>query len=60
MYLFSILFRYCIISFYSASISEGTPVGQSVVQVKATDADAGSNAEITYKIISGDNRGIDI
>ena len=39
------------------STSEGSPVGQSVIQIRATDADKGINAEITYKITAGDNRG---
>ncbi|XP_068723113.1 protocadherin Fat 4-like isoform X1 [Montipora capricornis] len=42
---------------YSALISEGTPVGQSVIKIRATDEDKGTNAEMTYEIISGDNRG---
>ncbi|XP_078366665.1 protocadherin Fat 4-like [Oculina patagonica] len=43
--------------FYSASVSEAAPVGRSVVKVRATDQDTGTNAKITYKIISGDDKG---
>lgn len=39
---------------YSASVNETTPVGTSVVQVRATDRDADNNADITYKILSDD------
>lgn len=46
--------------FASATISENAAVGQSVVQVRATDADTGSNAQITFRIISGDDRGKDL
>ncbi|XP_067054992.1 protocadherin Fat 4-like [Acropora muricata] len=42
---------------YSAVTSEGTPVGHSVIKVRATDEDKGTNAEITYAITSGDDRG---
>lgn len=41
----------------SAVTSEGTPVGHSVIKVRASDEDEGTNAEITYAIISGDSRG---
>ncbi|XP_015266636.1 PREDICTED: protocadherin gamma-B5-like [Gekko japonicus] len=33
---------------YKVSLKENTPKGSSVVQVKATDRDEGSNAQITY------------
>lgn len=46
--------------FASATISENAAVGQSVVQVTATDADTGSNAQITFRIISGDDQGEDL
>lgn len=35
-----------------ASIREGVPVGSTVVTVKATDQDAGRNAEVEYSILS--------
>ncbi|XP_066522855.1 protocadherin Fat 3a isoform X2 [Hoplias malabaricus] len=35
---------------YSASISEDVPVGKTILRVKATDADAGSNAQIRYTL----------
>lgn len=38
-------------------MSEAAAVGRSVVKVRATDQDTGPNAEITYKIISGDDQG---
>lgn len=41
----------------SAVTSEGTPVGHSVIKVRATDEDKGTNAEITYAIMGGDDRG---
>ena len=34
---------------YDANITENTPVNTSVLKVSATDADIGSNAEITYE-----------
>lgn len=36
---------------------EVAPVGRSVVKVRATDQDTGTNAKITYKITSGDDQG---
>ena len=45
---------------FRASVSEEAPIGRSVVKVRATDQDAGRNAEITYKITSGDDQGKDI
>nr|XP_060630190.1 protocadherin gamma-B5-like isoform X5 [Anolis sagrei ordinatus] len=33
---------------YKASLKENAPIGMSVLQVKASDSDEGSNAEITY------------
>ena len=38
-------------------MSEAAAVGRSVIKVRATDQDTGTNAEITYKIISGDDQG---
>ena len=38
-------------------MSEAAAVGRSVIKVRATDQDMGANAEITYKIISGDDQG---
>lgn len=39
---------------YEASISNWAPAGSEVVWVKALDKDAGSNAEISYSILTGD------
>lgn len=36
---------------YSVSIAENQPVGTSVLTILATDADAGSNADITYGLV---------
>ena len=41
----------------SASTSETTQVGTYVARVRASDADAGTNAALTYKLVSGDERG---
>lgn len=38
-------------------MSEAATVGRSVIKVTATDQDTGTNAEITYEIISGDDQG---
>ena len=38
---------------YRARISENVPVGTQVVEVTATDADAGQNAKISYSIQNG-------
>ncbi|KAH0618118.1 hypothetical protein JD844_017104 [Phrynosoma platyrhinos] len=35
---------------YKGSLKENTPIGMSVLQVKASDSDEGSNAVITYTI----------
>ncbi|XP_062873349.1 protocadherin Fat 3a isoform X1 [Trichomycterus rosablanca] len=35
---------------YTASVSEDVPVGTSVLRVKASDADTGSNAQLQYAI----------
>ncbi|XP_063226687.1 cadherin-87A isoform X2 [Bacillus rossius redtenbacheri] len=38
---------------YVASVQEDTPVGTSIEQLQATDADTGMNAEISYAIQTG-------
>ena len=40
---------------YSATLTEDTAVGTSVLSVTATDADIGLNAELQYRIIDGDD-----
>ncbi|NXU52098.1 PCD23 protein, partial [Turnix velox] len=42
---------------YHIHVKESIPVGSHVTEVSANDYDAGSNAEITYAIISGNDRG---
>lgn len=42
-------------SFYSVSVSEGTAAHSSIVTVSATDKDFGTNALLTYTILSGNN-----
>ncbi|XP_052633680.1 protocadherin-23 [Harpia harpyja] len=42
---------------YHIHLKESVPVGSHVTEVSANDSDAGSNAEITYAIISGNDRG---
>ncbi|XP_014798528.1 PREDICTED: protocadherin-23 [Calidris pugnax] len=42
---------------YHIHIKESIPVGSHVTEVSANDHDAGTNAEITYAIISGNDRG---
>ncbi|XP_067992853.1 protocadherin-23, partial [Melanerpes formicivorus] len=42
---------------YHVHIKESVPVGSHVTEVTASDCDAGTNAEITYAIISGNDRG---
>ncbi|XP_068260197.1 protocadherin-23 [Nyctibius grandis] len=42
---------------YHIHVKESIPVGSHVAQVSANDCDAGTNAEITYAIISGNDRG---
>ena len=39
---------------YSASINETSQPGSSIVQVRATDQDAGANGEITYRLVNDD------
>ena len=43
---------------YSARISEDAAVGSSVLSVSVTDPDHGSNADVSYNIVSGNNGGI--
>ena len=38
---------------YAVSVSEDSPIGSTVTTVSATDADSGTNGEITYSIIAG-------
>ena len=38
---------------FESVIPETSPIGTSVIQVTATDADVGSNARISYSIVSG-------
>ncbi|GAB0188757.1 protocadherin-23 [Grus japonensis] len=42
---------------YHIHVKESIPVGSHVTEVSANDWDAGTNAEITYAIISGNDRG---
>ncbi|NXG26772.1 PCD23 protein, partial [Grallaria varia] len=42
---------------YHIHVKESTPIGSHVTEVSANDSDAGTNAEITYTIISGNDRG---
>ncbi|NXV14105.1 PCD23 protein, partial [Cepphus grylle] len=42
---------------YHIHVKESIPVGSHVTEVSANDCDAGTNAEITYAIISGNDRG---
>ncbi|KFW75650.1 Protocadherin-23, partial [Manacus vitellinus] len=42
---------------YHVHVKESIPIGSHVTEVSANDCDAGTNAEITYAIISGDDRG---
>ncbi|TRY88306.1 hypothetical protein DNTS_016697 [Danionella cerebrum] len=40
---------------YVADISEGLPIGTSVLQVLASDKDSGKSAEVTYQLIDKEN-----
>eukprot|EP00117_Sycon_ciliatum_P033550 scpid247/ scgid25797/ Protocadherin Fat 4; Cadherin family member 14; FAT tumor suppressor homolog 4; Fat-like cadherin protein FAT-J len=40
-------------SLYNASVMENGMAGEAVVRIEAVDADAGSNADIVYRIVSG-------
>ncbi|NWS16487.1 PCD23 protein, partial [Pachyramphus minor] len=42
---------------YHVHVKESIPIGSHVTEVSANDCDAGTNAEITYAIISGNDRG---
>ena len=42
---------------YHIRVKESIPVGSHVTEVSANDRDAGTNAEITYAVISGNDRG---
>ena len=41
---------------YSVTVSEGLGVGSSVIQVEALDSDSGTNAEITFELIGGNQQ----
>nr|XP_026648726.1 protocadherin-23 [Zonotrichia albicollis] len=42
---------------YHVHVKESIPIGSHITEVSAEDCDAGTNAEITYAIISGNDRG---
>ncbi|NXI33728.1 PCD23 protein, partial [Sterrhoptilus dennistouni] len=42
---------------YHVHVKESIPIGSHITEVSAKDCDAGANAEITYAIISGNERG---
>ncbi|NWR14091.1 PCD23 protein, partial [Emberiza fucata] len=42
---------------YHVHVKESIPIGSNITEVSAKDCDAGTNAEITYAIISGNDRG---
>ncbi|NWR05826.1 FAT4 protein, partial [Notiomystis cincta] len=42
---------------YQARVPEDAPVGASVLQVTAADADEGTNADIRYRLEGGDGGG---
>ncbi|NWY59699.1 PCD23 protein, partial [Chionis minor] len=42
---------------YHIHVKESIPAGSHITEVSANDCDAGTNAEITYAIISGNDRG---
>ncbi|CAN0129353.1 unnamed protein product [Bubo scandiacus] len=42
---------------YHIHVKESIPVGSHITEVSANDCDAGTNAEISYAIISGNDRG---
>lgn len=44
---------------YQARVPEDAPVGASVLQVTATDADEGTNADIRYRLEGGESAGGD-
>ena len=41
-------------STYAITVSESTPVGETLLQLEATDADSGSNALIEFSLVTGD------
>ncbi|XP_072267947.1 cadherin-10-like [Pyxicephalus adspersus] len=43
---------------YHLSVSESSPVGNTVGHIKAVDADIGRNAEVRYRITDGDEMGM--
>lgn len=43
-------------AFYESSLKETVPIGSFVASATATDEDSGKNAEISYKIISGNDK----
>ncbi|NWY15368.1 PCD23 protein, partial [Aphelocoma coerulescens] len=42
---------------YYVHVKESIPIGSHITEVSAKDSDAGTNAEITYAIVSGNERG---
>ncbi|NWU42622.1 PCD23 protein, partial [Hylia prasina] len=42
---------------YHVHVKESIPIGSHITEVSAKDCDEGANAEITYAIISGNDRG---
>ncbi|NWR98875.1 PCD23 protein, partial [Motacilla alba] len=42
---------------YHVHVKESIPIGSHITEISAKDRDAGTNAEITYAIISGNDRG---
>ncbi|XP_048580487.1 cadherin-23-like isoform X2 [Nematostella vectensis] len=43
---------------YSTTVFENSPVGTSLLDVTATDADSGQNAYVTYSVTAGDSHGL--
>uniref|UniRef100_A0A8B9S4G9 Cadherin domain-containing protein n=1 Tax=Apteryx owenii TaxID=8824 RepID=A0A8B9S4G9_APTOW len=41
---------------YHIHVKESIPIGSHIIEVSANDCDAGANAEITYAIISGNDK----
>lgn len=41
---------------YEADVSSQVPAGSELVKVKALDGDVGSNAEISYSIVTGEHQ----
>ncbi|XP_043369203.1 protocadherin-23 isoform X2 [Dermochelys coriacea] len=42
---------------YRIHVRENIPIGSHITVISATDCDAGANAEVTYTIISGNDKG---